>query len=218
MVQVRAQMLKITSETPKTFFSATNNRFNSVSLQVLQHIMKRLRHMWNRVFKTDEAATSRQRRKFVTPVLTCACFVIATVLFALQTSQTVSRYMRHDIQQASITVQNRSLLMPTVLLKLESLRNDPKRDRTLAVEMTFDVSFDNAKVPDWAFVETHKSYEHSVRANVINYDLSRNNLSFGADMENTVFVAIFVRVALPSNEWLSTSCTLKISSFAGEQT
>lgn len=120
------------------------------------------------------------------------CFSIATAVFTYHAYLTISRYMKHEILQSSITIQNQSLFMPVVSLQLDTYRNNDATITKPPIEMKFDVSVDNVGLPLWAFYEWHSINLHFVTANAINTAVLQENFTL-EDAKSTVFTKILHR-------------------------
>lgn len=124
--------------------------------------------MHDRIAKHMGYFYRRRRGKFLIVVIfTAVCFSVAAASFTYHAYLTISRYMKHEILQSSITTQNDSLFMPVVGLQLLTMRNSKSVLVKPPIEMKFDTSLDNQKLPLWAFSEYHIIYQHLVTANQI---------------------------------------------------
>lgn len=150
------------------FFSFINQH-NSTSLQMLQIVANQTQQMYDRVVKSMEHLSDRQRRKSrILFAFVALCCLIATVAFGCHAFLTIDRYLEDEIQKSSFAIQNQNLFMPVVLLKLGTLRNSNSDVMKSPITINFQASLDKEKLPRWAFVEWHAATQHYLMANVIN--------------------------------------------------
>lgn len=172
-------------------FFSSNSRPNSVSVQALEIIANRIQEMYDRITKNmGNFYRQRRRKSAIMVVFGAIYFLVATAGFAFQAYLTISRYMKHEFQQSSITMQNQSLFMPVITLELYTNKNNKTEIMKQPVEMKFDVTLENEKLPKWAFKEHHKINQHILTANTINKVFMSENFTF-ENAKSTVFLKIF---------------------------
>ena len=155
-----------------------------MSLKALQIIRNRIQHMHDRIAKSKGCFYRQRRWKFLIMVATVTLYLNATVVFAYHAYLTISRYMKYEFQQSSITTQNQSLFMPIVLVKLDTYRNNNSEVIKPPIEMKFDASLDNERLSSWFFEEHHNINQHYISANVINEKFLGENFT----LENAKFI------------------------------
>lgn len=113
---------------------------------------------------------SKKFRTGITFAFFIGIYAIASGLCFYQSYATIGRYMRHEVERIVSTFNNRSALIPVVILTLDlSRKKTGSRNFSALPEMFFSPLLDSRAFPEWAYVETHNSDRHLIAVNKIDY-------------------------------------------------